>query len=85
FLHLNGYDHEQKDDEEKMFKLQEEILNGYGSQDKHQVEKNRHFIQALGHAWDGVKDVVKKERNMRFHIVAAILVIIVAFWLQVNV
>ncbi|MFR0581391.1 rRNA maturation RNase YbeY [Limosilactobacillus mucosae] len=30
FLHLNGYDHEQKDDEEKMFKLQEEILNGYG-------------------------------------------------------
>lgn len=56
-----------------------------GSQDKHQVEKNRHFIQALGHAWDGVKDVVKKERNMRFHIVATILVIIVAFWLQVNV
>ena len=30
FLHLNGYEHEQKDDEEKMFKLQEEILNGYG-------------------------------------------------------
>ncbi len=30
FLHLNGYDHEQKDDEEKMFKLQEEILNAYG-------------------------------------------------------
>lgn len=30
FLHLNGYDHEQKADEEKMFKLQEEILNGYG-------------------------------------------------------
>ena len=30
FLHLNGYDHEQKDDEEKMFKLQEEMLNGYG-------------------------------------------------------
>lgn len=30
FLHLNGYDHEEKADEEKMFKLQEEILNGYG-------------------------------------------------------
>lgn len=56
-----------------------------GSQDKHQVEKNRHFIQALGHAWDGVKDVVKKERNMRFHIIAAVLVIIVAFLMQVNV
>lgn len=30
FLHLNGYDHVEKADEEQMFKLQEEILNGYG-------------------------------------------------------
>ena len=30
FLHLLGYDHMNKDDEEKMFKLQEEILDSYG-------------------------------------------------------
>ena len=30
FLHLNGYDHEEKADEEKMFSLQKEILDGYG-------------------------------------------------------
>ena len=30
FLHLLGYDHMNKDDEEKMFKLQEEILDKYG-------------------------------------------------------
>lgn len=30
FLHLLGYDHMTKEDEEVMFKEQEEILNGYG-------------------------------------------------------
>lgn len=30
FLHLLGYDHMNKEDEEEMFKLQEEILYGYG-------------------------------------------------------
>lgn len=30
FLHINGYDHMTKDDEEKMFALQEEILEAYG-------------------------------------------------------
>lgn len=30
FLHLNGYDHEQPADEQKMFGLQREILDDYG-------------------------------------------------------
>lgn len=30
FLHLLGYDHMNKEDEEKMFSLQEEILDSYG-------------------------------------------------------
>ena len=30
FLHLLGYDHVKKEDEEVMFKLQEEILDSYG-------------------------------------------------------
>jgi len=29
-LHLQGYDHMTKEDEEVMFKLQDDILNGYG-------------------------------------------------------
>ena len=29
-LHLLGYDHINKDDEDKMFKLQKELLEGYG-------------------------------------------------------
>lgn len=30
FLHLQGYDHMKKEDEEVMFKLQDEILDSYG-------------------------------------------------------
>ena len=30
FLHLQGYDHMKKEDEEVMFKLQDDILNSYG-------------------------------------------------------
>ncbi|KAF0506021.1 rRNA maturation RNase YbeY [Pediococcus pentosaceus] len=30
FLHLNGYDHMEKEDQEKMFPLQKEIMNAYG-------------------------------------------------------
>ncbi|MDO4855529.1 MAG: rRNA maturation RNase YbeY [Limosilactobacillus gorillae] len=30
FLHLNGYDHEESDDEQEMFTLQEEILDELG-------------------------------------------------------
>lgn len=32
FLHLNGYDHMKAEDEQEMFGLQNEILNGYGLQ-----------------------------------------------------
>lgn len=34
FLHLLGYDHMNKDDEEIMFKLQDEILDNYGVERK---------------------------------------------------
>ena len=30
FLHFNGYDHMEKEDQEKMFPLQKEIMNAYG-------------------------------------------------------
>ena len=39
------------------------------------------FLQALGHALDGVIDVLRRERNMRFHLVAAILVLCLGIYL----
>ncbi|SOB44581.1 Diacylglycerol kinase [Weissella viridescens] len=52
--------------------------------DNHQVTKNRHFLQALGHALDGVIDVLRRERNMRFHLVAAILVLCLGIYLGIG-
>lgn len=54
------------------------------SKDNHQVEKNHHLIQAMGHAWDGIIDVVTQERNMRYHLLAAVTVIILGFLLNVD-
>ena len=41
-----------------------------------QTEKNHTFAQSLRHAWAGVCQVLKQERNMRFHLVAAVLAVI---------
>lgn len=48
------------------------------SQDKHQLNKNKTFLQAFRHAWDGIVSVVKHERNMRFHLLATVVVLIAA-------
>lgn len=58
-----------------------------GSQDnkkKSRKWKNRHFIQALGHAWDGLTTAYREERNFRFHCAAALVVLICSFWLKVT-
>jgi undecaprenol kinase len=52
--------------------------------DKHQTSKNRHFIQALRHALDGILTVIKEERNMRFHVFGAAAVIIVGCFLHLH-
>lgn len=54
------------------------------SKDNHQIEKNHHLIQAMGHAWDGIVDVVTQERNMRYHLLAAVVVIICGFLFHVD-
>ena len=55
-----------------------------GSRDKQQTSKNHHLIQAMGHAIDGIIEVLKEERNMRYHVLAAILAILVAFFLHIS-
>ena len=54
------------------------------SKDNHQVEKNHHLIQAMGHAWDGIIYVVTQEINIRYHLLAAVTVIILGFLLNVD-
>lgn len=45
-----------------------------GSKDR-QTGKNQRLLQAMRHAVAGVLTVVRDERNMRYHLVAAILAI----------
>lgn len=52
--------------------------------DKHQTSKNRHFIQALYHALDGIYAVIMEERNMRFHVFGATAVIVMGLFLHLN-
>lgn len=48
------------------------------------MHKNKTFIQSLTHAFSGIIDLLKNERNSRFHLVATILVIIVSTILQIS-
>ena len=49
-----------------------------------QVEKNHHFKQSMKHAVNGIKTVFQDERNFRFDIVAAIVVVILGFLLKIE-
>ncbi len=53
--------------------------------DNHQVTKNHHLTQAMGHAFDGIVTMLKEERNMRFHILAALGAVLVGWWLQISI
>lgn len=55
-----------------------------GSNDSHQVGKNHHLVQAMGHAFAGIVTILKEERNMRFHVLAAIAAILVGWLLKIS-
>lgn len=52
--------------------------------DKRQTAKNRHLGQAVGHALQGIEDVITSERNMRFHLASAVLVVLAGGLLKVS-
>lgn len=54
------------------------------SKDNHQTGKNHHLVQAMGHAVDGIITILKEERNMRYHVLAAALVILLGGLLRVS-
>ena len=49
-----------------------------------QDEKNHHFKQSMQHAVNGIKTVFQDERNFRFDVVAAIVVVILGFFLKIE-
>ena len=54
-----------------------------GLKDK-QTEKNKHFIASLEFAVQGIRTVFKEERNMRTHVLMAILAVIAGFVFKLN-
>lgn len=49
-----------------------------------QVGKNCHFLQSVRHALDGIYTTFSEERNFRFDVVAACVVIVLAIVFQIN-
>lgn len=43
-----------------------------------------HFVQSFRHAIEGIVDAVRRERHMRFHLAAALAVVIVAAGLHLE-
>ncbi|MDR3191111.1 MAG: diacylglycerol kinase family protein [Lactobacillaceae bacterium] len=52
--------------------------------DHHQINKNDNFVQSFGHALEGIAQLLIRERNMRFHFVVAIIVIVIGFYLKIG-
>lgn len=55
-----------------------------GSKDSHQTGKNHHLLQAMGHAVDGIATMLREERNMRYHVLAAALALLMGWLLKVS-
>lgn len=55
-----------------------------GSRDKRQVTKNNHLLQAMSHAFDGIITMLREERNMRYHVLAAFLVVLVGIFFHIR-
>ncbi|HJA90286.1 MAG TPA: diacylglycerol kinase family protein [Candidatus Jeotgalibaca merdavium] len=51
---------------------------------KSNIWKNPTFLVSFGHAWDGVKLILKEESNMRHHAFIALLPILFGFFFQIS-
>lgn len=54
------------------------------SKDKRQVGKNHHLYQAMTHAVEGIIMMLREERNMRFHVLAALVALLVGWWFRIS-
>lgn len=46
--------------------------------------KNSSYIEAVSHALDGIKVLLKEEANLRFHFIVAILVVLLGFYVHLS-
>ncbi|GEP22673.1 UDP kinase [Lentilactobacillus diolivorans] len=56
-----------------------------GLKDKRQIDKNKTFFQSLGHALEGIKRLVLEERNFRFDLIIAAIVLCLGIVLQIKI
>ena len=70
-MHLLGYDHLNKEDEVKMFGRQKEILDSLVLRGNPMEE----FLKSFRYAFEGILHAIKTERNFKFHLIAAVIVI----------
>ncbi|CAN5309280.1 diacylglycerol kinase family protein [soil metagenome] len=49
------------------------------------MSKKQSPIKTFGFAFEGIKQAIHEEPNLRFHILAAILVLVLAFFLQLDI
>ncbi|KID42620.1 diacylglycerol kinase family protein [Fructilactobacillus fructivorans] len=54
------------------------------SQNNKQTGKNKNFIQAFGHAYDGIKWVFIHERNFKFDMACAVITMGLGFILRIR-
>ncbi len=54
------------------------------SKDRRQVGKNHHLYQAMRHAGDGIITMLREERNMRFHCLAAVAALGLGWLLRIS-
>lgn len=47
-------------------------------------QKNRTFIESFRYAFEGVRTAFQEERNMRSHVFSAVIVIILSYFLSLN-
>lgn len=58
-----------------------EIKKPVVPEDQHpQVVKNTSFLQALGHSLEGIGQLLVRERNMRFHFIAALVIFAIGLY-----
>lgn len=41
------------------------------------------FVRSVTHAWNGIRHVLQTQRNMKIHAVAAVIVLLAAWWLEI--
>ncbi|AQP52939.1 UDP kinase [Vagococcus penaei] len=52
--------------------------------DKPQIKKNQHIYQAIYYALNGIRCTIKSERNMRYHLILGVIVLVLGFVFQVS-